>query len=139
MVLRQFIDGSISNDEYERKFPTNKQDPALRPVYLHMWFCYSDLFEHTLTGKHALNDEGIAFFERCILFLNADLEFHWPLPELSLRYAIIRLLGLGWVLKRREEKHEIEMRALGEVEVWPFLRKTDYEEALIKNKRPNDI
>ena len=138
-VIRQFIDGIITNVEYERKFPRNKQDPALWAVDSHMWFYFSDVSEHTLTGKHALNDEGLAFFERCILFLRTDLEFDWPTPRISLKYTIIRLLGFGWALKRQEEKHEMEMRAIGDTEVWPFLKKTDYEKAVSKYNQPTNI
>ncbi len=128
-VLRQFIDGLITNEEYERRFARNKQDPALWAVHAQLWFCYSDLSEHTLTGKHALNGEQFALFERCVLFLNSDLEFQWPLPKFGLRYGIVRLLGFGWLLKRRDQKD----MGLGDTEVWPFLKRTDYEEAL-KNR-----
>lgn len=133
-LLRQFIDGLITNDEHERKFPRNKQDTALWAIYVQSWFSYSDLSEHTLTGKYALNDEGLALFERCLLFLKTDLEFQWPVPKIGLRYVLIRLLGFGWLLKRRDQQ---EM-SIGDVEVWPFLRKTDYEEALSNHALPRD-
>lgn len=32
-VLQEFMQGSISNDEYERRFPGNKDDPALWAVH----------------------------------------------------------------------------------------------------------
>ena len=128
MVLRQFIDGSITNDEYERKFPRNKLDPALRAIYAEMWFYYSDLSEHTLVGEHALRNETLAFCERCFLFLNTNLEFEWPPPKYKLRYGIMRLVGLGWLLRRREER----TMSIGDIEVWPFLKKADYQEAVSK-------
>src|SRR5271163_1161583 len=47
--------------------------------------------EHTLTGKHALTNEGRAIVERCLLFLKSDLEFQWPATKLRLWYPILRL------------------------------------------------
>jgi hypothetical protein len=123
-VLRTFMQGSISNDEYERAFPKSKDDPALWAVHEQIWLSYSDLKEHTLTGKHALTDAGRAVFERCILFLQSDLEFQWPPPKIRLRYAVLRLLGFGWLLRR----WEAEEMSIGDVEVWPFLKRAQYEE-----------
>ncbi len=122
-ALQKFMEGSISNREYERRFPRTKDDPALWAIYSHTWFCYSDTSEHTLTGKHALNDERHAILERCLLFLRSDLEFQWPPPKFHPWYGILRFLGLGWTLKRRAQE---EMR-IGDVDVWPFLKKAHYE------------
>jgi hypothetical protein len=127
-AVRDFMQGSISNKEYERRFPTAKGDPALWAIYANLWFCYSDVSEHTLTGKHALGDDSRAILERCVLFLRTDLEFRWPPPKFRLRYGILRLLGLGQIVKRWEGGDV----SIGDVEVWPFLRKADYERALSK-------
>lgn len=129
-ALRDFMEGSISNEQYERRFPRNKDDPALWAVHEQTWLYYSDLTEHTLTGKYALTDAARALYERCLLFLRSDLEFQWPPPKIRLRYGILRLLGFGRLLKRREEK---EM-GIGEMEVWPFLKKAEYEEMSHKCK-----
>src|SRR5258708_2804900 len=67
-TLRDFMEGSISNEEYERKYPRSKDDPALWEIYIQVWFFYSDIKTHKLTGKHELNEERLAFVERCILF-----------------------------------------------------------------------
>lgn len=122
-ALRDFVKGSISNEEYERRYPKSKDDPALWEIYVQVWFFYSDLKTHTLTGKHALNDERRAFLERCILFLKSDVEFQWPRQKLRPWHGILRLLGLERILKRREE----EEMSIGDKEVWPFLRKAEYE------------
>jgi hypothetical protein len=129
-AVRDFMEGSISNKEYERRFPRSKGDPALWAIYSQVWFCYSDILEHTLTGKHALNDERRAVMERCLLFLKSDLEYQWPLPKIRLRYGILRLLGFGWLLKRRQE---VEM-GIGDMDVWPFLKRADYEDMSRKSK-----
>ncbi len=123
-ALREFLAGSISNEAYERRYPRSKDDPALWGIYQNIWFCYSDTSEHTLTGKHALTEEGRAVFERCILFLRSDLEFQWPATKLRLWYPLLRLIGLGRIVSQKVEK---EM-SVGDVDVWPFLKKAEYEE-----------
>ena len=99
-ALRKFAEGAISNREYERRFPKSKDDPALRSIYTNVWFCYSDTSEHTLTDKHALSKENNATLERCVLFLQSDLEFQWPPTKISLWYPLLRLIGLGPVVNR---------------------------------------
>jgi len=123
-LLEDFISGSISNYKYNQSFPTSKIDSALWPIYVNVWFCYSDVGEYTLTGKRALSPEQRALCERSILFLRSNLEFQWPPPEFRLRYGLMRLLGFGRVLKQRESK---EM-SIGDLEVWPFLKRSEYEE-----------
>ena len=127
-AIQDFMDGLISNKAYEQRYPSTRScnDPALRAVFSHVWFCYDDLSEHTLTGEHVLTGERRAFLERSLLFLRSDLEFQWPPPAFGLRYGILRLLGFGQMLKRREEE---EMR-VGDVLVYPFLTKAEYEETV---------
>jgi len=129
-ALRDFMEGSISNEEYERRYPKSKDDPALWEVYMQVWFFYSDLKTHTLTGKYALNEQRRAFLERSILFLKSDFEFQWPRQKFRPWYGILGVLGLGRTLKRREE----EEMSIGDIEVWPFLKKADYEEICSKSK-----
>ena len=123
-ALQKFMDGSISNEEYERRYPKSKDDPALWEIHVQVWFFYSDLKTHTLTGKHAPNAERRAFLERCILFLKSDAEFQWPRQKFRPWYGILRLLGFGRTLKRREE----EEMSIGDKEVWPFLKKAQYQQ-----------
>jgi len=125
-ALREFTEGRISNREYERRYPRSKDDPALWGIYQNIWFCYSDTSEHTLTGKHALTDEGRVVIGRCLLFLRSDLEFQWPATKLRLFYPLLRLIGLGRMANSRVSK---EM-SVGDVDVWPFLKKAQYEQAV---------
>ena len=123
-VLREFMEGSLSNQEYEKKYPRSKDDPALWEIYVQVWFFYSDVKKHKLTGKHAPNEEQRAFLERCILFLESANEFEWPRQKFRPWYGILRLLGFGRTLKRQEEA---EM-SIGDKDVWPFLKKAQYEQ-----------
>jgi hypothetical protein len=124
-ALRDFMEGSLSNEEYERRYPRSKDDPALWEIWVQVWFFYSDLKTHKLSGKHELNAERRAFVERCILFLEGNAEFEWPRQKFRPWYGILRLLGFGRTLKRQEEQ---EM-AIGDKDVWPFLKRAEYEEA----------
>jgi len=130
-AVRDFMGGSISNREYERRFPTAKDDQALWAIHTALWSGYSDVSEHTMTGKHALNDEGRALVERCILFLRSDVEFQWPPPKFRVQYGLLRLLGLGRIVKRWED----EDMSIGDMKVWPFLTKAEYEEIASKSER----
>lgn len=118
------MEGSISNREYERKYPRSNGDLALREIWIQVWFFYSDVTTHTLSGKHALNAECRTFVERCILFLNEDAEFEWPRQKFRPWYGIVRLLGCGRTLERRDED---EMN-IGDKEVWPFQKRAQFEQ-----------
>jgi len=124
------MEGTISNREYERRYPRSKDDHALWEIYVQMWFLYSDLKEHTLTGEYALKEESRSFLDRCILFLKSDLDFQWPRQKFRPWYGLFRIIGLGRFIDRLERK---EMN-IGDVDVWPFLKKTEYEE--VANCRP---
>jgi hypothetical protein len=129
-AIRDFMEGTISNREYERRYPRSKDDHALWEIYVQMWFLYSDLKEHTLTGEYALKEESRSFLDRCILFLKSDLDFQWPRQKFRPWYGLFRIIGLGRFIDRLERK---EMN-IGDVDVWPFLKKTEYEE--VANCRP---
>lgn len=123
--IQAFMEGSISNREYERRYPKSKSDPALREIYKQIWFLYSDLKEHTLPGEQGLKDETRSFLERCILFLKSDFDFRWPRERIRPWRALLRLAGFGRLASRREAR---EM-AIGDVEVWPFLNKAQHGSA----------
>jgi hypothetical protein len=130
-ALWDFMAGSISNEQYERRYPRAKDDPALWAIYFRVWFLYSDVSEHTLTGKHALTDEGRAFLDRCVLLLRSGIEFQWPPTTLHVWYPLLRLFGVGWIVNRRIEKR----MSIGDKEVWPFLKKAEYEDHISKLER----
>lgn len=122
-ALRRFMEGAISNREFARLYPARSEDPAIRAIDVHIWFCYSDLTEYALSGKHALSDDSRVLFERCISFLETDLEYRWPRTEFKLRYGILRLLGFARYLERREAAD----MPMGDRRVWPFLTDDEHE------------
>jgi hypothetical protein len=80
-LIRQFIDGQISNDEYDNNYPDDTQDQGLLVVYDRLWIFYSDLHTHRL-DKNSLSSEDREIIERCLAFLNTDLEYEGaPLRE----------------------------------------------------------
>jgi hypothetical protein len=52
---------------------------------------YDDLHEHCLTGKHALTSEGEMLVDRCILFLNTNLEYMGEINFISFLAPIKKL------------------------------------------------
>jgi hypothetical protein len=73
-LIQDFREGSITNDEFVSAFPRS-QDKAIQAISSMLWFSYDDLHEHHLTGKHALTVEAEKLVDRCILFLNSNLEY----------------------------------------------------------------
>lgn len=120
-ALKEFLEGAITNEEYEEKYPRSKSDPALREIHLQIWFFYSDIKEHKLIGRNLLNDEQFRFFERCILFLKSDFEFEWPPQKLHLWRGILRLFGI---------ERETEEPGDGDKSVWPFHTLEQHEQCL---------
>ena len=121
-VLRDLVDGRITNDDFMSKFPRGT-DPALRAVLDFAWTQFSDLRAHTLAGRDNPTPERRAVLERCCLFLRTDLEFEWPLPTRSIWRGLLQILTLGRLFRPSEEDY----KSKGDFEVWPFLRRSDYE------------
>lgn len=120
-LLNEFRLGTISNEEYERRYPESESDSSVFEIYRQIWFLYSDIREHKLTGKYKLNIEQSEFVERCILFLRNDVEFEWPSPRFNPWQSLLRFLGF---------REKIDEAANGEENVWPFNEKAQYEQAL---------
>jgi hypothetical protein len=133
VLVRRLRDGMITNDDFEREWPRSTDDRALRAIAPTLWASYSDMYPHTLKGRHSLTDCGRAFFDRCALFLDSDLEYQWPrdgcyagkgLP----RTLVVLSLGLLLPLYIRQKRRYAEQEAAGESNVWPFIRRSDYEQ-----------
>jgi hypothetical protein len=76
-LIRKFVEGQISNDEYDNSFPDETQDKGLLVVYDRLWFLYSDLHTHRL-DEGSLSSADRELIERCITFLSTDLEYEGP-------------------------------------------------------------
>jgi hypothetical protein len=125
-ILRQFIAGEITNEQFHRNFPRSTSDAALNAIFRGAWVTYSDLREYRLVGKDTPSEMVRAILERCRLFLTTDLPFEWPEPKISMLAGILNLLSFGSISRRSEAR----LGKLGEVDYWPFIRKSDYTAAL---------
>ena len=120
-ALRDLLSATITNYEFERRYPRSRVDPAIDAIFTSVWFCYSDTTEHSLSSDVRMKNLDIA--ERCVTFLGSDLEFEWPQPKISLWFGFLRLLGAARAMKDREERR----MSRGDKEWWPFLSRHDYE------------
>jgi hypothetical protein len=88
-LLADFLDGKITNDEYDNEFPDGSADAGLKVIYRRIWLYYSDLESHYL-NRQELSDDDIALFKRCIEFLKTDLEYEGP--QIRVRLHVGRLI-----------------------------------------------
>lgn len=127
-VLRDLLEGRITNDEFVSQFPRGRHDPGLGAILQAAWMQFSDLRVHKLTGRDSPAPGPRAILERCCVFLGTDLEFEWPASHSRIRKGILQLIGIGRPLDAADEKY----KSSGDFEVWPFLKRSDYE-ATTKN------
>ena len=130
-AIRALVAGQITNDEFEdsRLSRLNTSDPAIAAIYQEgAWHLYSDLEEHRLRGKHAISRTDKSHVARWILFLKTDLPYEWP----ELRGKRFFALGLGNLLTLglANRFYTRWFKQQGDIDVWPFIRRQDYETAL---------
>jgi hypothetical protein len=122
-TLRDLLDGRINNDEFVSRFPRAEHDPALAAILQAAWMQFSDGRVHKLTGRDSPAPELRAVLERCCAFLSTNLEFQWPQPKSRIGKGLMQLIGLGRPLEAADK----EYKSVGDFEVWPFLKRSDYE------------
>jgi hypothetical protein len=155
--LRHLSTGQISNDEFEERITedvtygwlpeqyyrakeSKTDDPVIRPILEFSWCLYNDTYNHKLTGKHKLSDDQTKEIARFILFLRSDLEYDWtyvdltnPVMRFSFTDILKSIITLGQHYRdlnlKREEEFEL-MKKTGDFELWPFKKRTEYEEQL---------
>jgi hypothetical protein len=128
-LLRHFVAGLITNDEFVNRCPRRCQDLAVRQILTEgAWFLYDDLHEHRLTGKWKLSAQQRSHVARWILFLEGDLPYEWPVVPVVIRLALLpaNLVTFGLV-GRLVQRYASRV---GPVDVWPFRRRSDYESVL---------
>jgi hypothetical protein len=70
---------------------------------------------------------------RCIAFLESGLEYEWPpsFPKpAGLTLTLMRVLRLRKKVEEREHLAIKELEQFGDLNVWPFVRDTDYQTAI---------
>lgn len=124
-ALRALLTGQITNDEFEARVPKRSVDHVVSEVFWRAWGLYSDLWEYRLRGRYKVVPEAREQVARWVVFLETDLPYEWPRwPVLAVLVANLLTLGLAGVLARRW------LARVGDLAVWPFLCRADYEQAL---------
>lgn len=128
-ALRVLAAGLVSNDEFEDSRLPHSHDVAIREIFSRgAWMLYSDNREYRLTGKNKLDAATKSEVARWVLFLKTDLQYQWPvysrLHMLGMLLANIMTLGMA------NRIFISRFAAYGDADVWPFIRKADYEAAL---------
>lgn len=157
--LRHLSVGRISNDDFEvsvcedvsdgwlpeqyyrsKKANSETEDPVIMPMLELCWGLYDDTRRHKLVRSDELPAESLKNIARWILFLRSNKEYEWPycyfpnpIIRLSFKDLLLSLFTLGYHyrLKKAEQQAAFgEWSKSGDKDYWPFLKKSDYEEAL---------
>lgn len=132
--LRQMLKGNLSVKEYDKKeeyFMVSKDKAVLEIVAEMSWVC-DDIALSFWSHKKRVKYHA-EFIEHCILFLSTNLEYEWP--EMKQNNPFKRLISLltFYIFPRFREPSQESLnrkyRSSGDVDVWPFLRKEDFEQA----------
>jgi len=127
--IRALASGLITNDEFEQRVPVGSDDPAIRAVFSEgAWLLYSDLRQYRLSGKHRVPIQSKKEVARWVLFLKTDQPYQWPtlggLQKLIFVVMAVPTFGVFTKLYRSS------LAKCGDIDVWPFIRRSDFEEAL---------
>lgn len=126
-LLRHLGSARISNDEFEDALPLDTPDSAVLAVQQAAWMLYSDLYEHKLTGRHALSRQAKEAIARWVVFLHSDLPYEWPRhPCEGFVRLFAWLLSFGRIPRHFDER----WKRSGDFGVWPFICREDYQCAL---------
>jgi hypothetical protein len=127
-LVEGFARGTITSREIDNDFPTDKNDPALAAIWRELWFLWDDFHTHTLTDKFSPTLEVRAMMDRCIAFLDSDLEYEWPpITPSSLGLILCRILRLRKKVRELELRELDRLNRLGDFDVWPFIRAGDWK------------
>lgn len=140
-VMDDITDGWLP-DQYYRSKQAKSDDSIINPMLELCWGLYDDTRQHKLTLSDSLREEALKVVARCILFLHSDKKYEWPyfdannpLLKFSFKDLILTVLTLGHHYRDKKEEQLIsyyEWQKLGDYDVWPFMRITDYQDQLKK-------
>lgn len=131
--IRHLAAGIITNVEFEERALSFSVDPAVHAIFLGgPWFLYHDLMRYRLKGKDRLSPAVRREAARWILFLKTDLPYEWPVERRglvgSLVWIVVNLLTVGLFARRAQRRFADS----GDITVWPFVRRSDYELSLTR-------
>ena len=124
--LRHLVSGTISNYQFEDG-EVRSSDPVISEIEFRLaWPTYDDMHEHKLTGSRAITQGCRLDFARAILFLKSDFPYEWKSQK-----GIRGFLNSIFRLVTFTRKPLLDITE-GDLQVWPFFRKSDYKAALTK-------
>lgn len=127
-LLEGFLEGVLSNDEFEDNWPQSASDIALEQIAHHLSGTYDDMKEYRLIPDQ-IDPELAATYRRSILFLRGSMEYSWPRQktvgfiDILLAMVTLGLVGLSKGAGRRR------FAMAGDLTAWPFLSKEDFDRA----------
>ena len=125
-TIRHFVTGQITNQEFIRRYPESKGDPAIWALDDTVWCLYDDIRTHKMTGEWALPGEFKTEVARWLMFLYSNQEYQWPkIGQPGFRDAPSWFYRLFKFARQRFDR----FRAAGDYSVWPFLQRKDFEDA----------
>src|SRR5436309_2322947 len=87
-ALDDLITGRITTWQFERTYYEMKSssDLAVAEISEFSSGLYSDLLPYRISKHYSIRPESRSIAERCLLFLQTDLEYGWPrAPDLFLK------------------------------------------------------
>ena len=132
-LLRHLASGRISNDEFEDNLPAHSVDPAVNEVFWNgAWCLYDDMREYKLVGKYRLPKQTRMEIAKWAMFLKSDHNYEWPKVLWLYRFPgyLLNILTLGIASVIANKK----LKQAGDISVWPFINRQDYEKALKEPK-----
>ena len=97
-LIREFAAEKLTNDEFDEQYPQS-EDRAVQAIGNVLWLSWDDRFTHRLEGRYQLTDQQKAAYERCVAFLQTELEYTGPSTGTSVLNAVKgawkRLVGEG--------------------------------------------
>jgi hypothetical protein len=93
--LTALVEGVITNDQFLQSRPETGRDRAVDEIWRFGDSLYSDIAPYRLVGRNAISDDVRDVVQRCILFLQSDLEYMWPVYPDNIGQKW--LIG-GWII-----------------------------------------
>ena len=127
--IRNYLSGRISNYELEGNIPWAGSDPAIDEIFNNgVYSIYSDRKEHYHSGDYKLNKDGTKVIAQWILFLYSGSEYRWPSYRGNFLQRFVQILTLSF--PKEFSFGSEKFRAAGDFHVWPFISRSEYEQAL---------
>lgn len=122
-ALRSLVAGQLTNEEFESRVPAQSSDPAIQALLSNgTWRFYTGAPHGSLADR----DRGVV--SRWQLFLKTDRPYEWP--TLTRRERVLHALAAVVTLGIAPKLYRQHVEKQGDVAVWPFLRRADFDEAM---------